>query len=82
MFWPIQCTVDALLPLLRFKHPLLAGLSIDKKEPSPEFMNAYMKVFVDQMKSLAETGIGKTDENGTPITLTIFPLCCPVDSVA
>ena len=42
-------------------------------------MNEYMKLFVDQMKSLAETEIGTTDENGTPITLTTVSLCCPVD---
>ena len=54
---------------------------VDKKESSPEFMNAYMKLVVGQMKSLAETGMGTTDENGTPITLTIVPLCCQVDSV-
>ena len=34
------------------------------------------------MKSLAETGIRTADENGTPITLNIVPLYCPIDPVA
>ena len=81
-FWPKQVTVQELPPKLRFKNPLLAGLSIYKKEPSPQFMNSYMHLFVKQMEPLAEKGIQIKDENGKLLTLKVLPLCCPVDSVA
>lgn len=81
-FWPLQVILNELPPKLRFKYPLLAGLSIDKKEPSAKFMNAYMKQFINQLEPLAEKGLEISDENGKPITVKLVPLCCPVDSVA
>ena len=63
-FWPMQAILNELPPKLRFKYPLLVGLSINKKEPSPQFMNEYMKHFINQLEPLAEKGLQITDENG------------------
>ncbi|XP_051171576.1 uncharacterized protein LOC127288266 [Leptopilina boulardi] len=81
-FWPLQVTVQELPPKLRFKYPILAGLSINKKEPTWKFMNSYMQLFVNQMELLAEKGIQITDENGMSLTLKVLPLYSSVDSVA
>lgn len=81
-FWPLQIIINELPPKLRFKHPILTGLSINKKEPTPEFMNSYMQLFVKQMELLSNNGIEITDENGKPMNFKVFPLCSCVHSVA
>ena len=61
-FWPMQAILNELPPKFRFKYPLPVGLSMDKKEPSPQFMNSYMKHFINQLVPLAEKGLQITDE--------------------
>ena len=76
-FWPVQAILNELPLNHQLKYPL-----IYKKETSPQFMNAYMKHFINQLVPLAEKGLQITDENGKLLLLKVLPLCCPVDSVA
>ena len=80
--WPLQIIINELPPNLRFKYPLLAGICILKREPSPKVMNMYMKQFLEQTEFLREEGFNITDESGETITIKLIRLCCSVDSVA
>ncbi|XP_033212117.1 uncharacterized protein LOC117169721 [Belonocnema kinseyi] len=80
-FWPKLVIINELPANVRFRHPLLAGLWIGKKEPSAEMMNTYIKSFVEQLNDFGTTGFTLTiDEK--PVRFLIRPLVCTVDSVA
>lgn len=51
-------------------------------EPSPQFMNLYMKVFIDQLRDLMQKGVTIKMSNNEEITFVLKPLCGSVDSVA
>lgn len=80
-FWPILIILNELPPEVRFRFPLLAGLLIVKKEPSPDVMNVYMESFVRQANTLSTKGfhIRVEDKN---VHFLVKPLACTVDSVA
>lgn len=80
-FWPKLVIINELPENLRFRHSLLAGLWIGKKEPSPEMMNTYIKSFVEQLNELGTAGFTLTID-GKSVRFLLRPLVCTVDSVA
>ena len=81
-FYPILAILNELPPSLRFRYPILIGLWIGDREPNPALMNLYLKLFVDQARSLAENGIGSKHKIGCSNHFLIKPLVCSVVSVA
>lgn len=76
--WPIHLTLNELPPKLRYKHVILAALSFGPSEPR---MNVFLKPFVEQAKTLAETGVSWR-KTGNPTNSKLVGLMCCVDSVA
>lgn len=80
--WPIQIIINELPPRVRFRYILLAAMWMTTSEPSPQFMNLYMKVFIDQLRDLMQNGVTIKLSNNEEITFVLKPLCATVDSVA
>ncbi|XP_029665751.1 uncharacterized protein LOC115237071 [Formica exsecta] len=80
--WPIQIIINELPPRVRFRYILLAAMWMTRSEPSPQFMNLYMKIFIDQLRNLMENGITIKLSNNKEIIFILKPLCAAVDSVA
>ena len=51
--WPIQCSINELLPHLRGKHILLNALWFGARKPA---MNTFLKPFVEECKHLEDHG--------------------------
>lgn len=80
--WPIQIIINELPPRVWFRYILLAAMWMTTSEPSPQFMNLYMKVFIDQLRDLMQKGVTIKMSNNEEITFVLKPLCGSVDSVA
>ncbi|KYN28604.1 hypothetical protein ALC57_01996 [Trachymyrmex cornetzi] len=65
----------------RFKKLILPAMCITMKEPNSDFMNLYMKSFVNQITKINENDIIIAYE-GKDIKIILLPLCSSVDSVA
>ncbi|XP_024891067.1 uncharacterized protein LOC112466937 [Temnothorax curvispinosus] len=80
--WPIQLIINELPLKIRFSNILLAGMWITNSEPSSQFMNLYINVFINQIRDLMTNGIIIDMENGQKCNFILQPLCSSVDSVA
>ncbi|XP_054592230.1 uncharacterized protein [Nothobranchius furzeri] len=76
--WPIQLHLNELPPKLRFQNVMLAGLWFGAQEP---VMPIFLKLFVDQAKTLASKGVSWR-KCGALVNSKIVGLCCCVDSKA
>lgn len=80
--WPIQIIINELPPPVRFRYILLAAMWMTTFEPSPQIMNLYINVFIDQLRDVMQDGIIIRLLNNKEITFIVRPLCATVDSVA
>lgn len=69
--WPIQIIINELSPRVWFRYILLAAMWMMTSEPSPQFMNLYMKVFIDQLRDLMQKGVTIKMSNNEEITFII-----------
>lgn len=76
--WLIHVMINELPPDLRLKNIMLAGLWFGPKEP---VMEIFLKSFVDQAKTPADTGVTWHQE-GSVINSKRVGLCCSVDCKA
>ena len=80
-FWPLQIILNCLLPLLRFRYVLLAGMLLCTHEPNSNLAHLYFSKFIEQVQFLFNKGITVFDSCHEFINIKFCPLSCPVDSV-
>jgi len=81
--WPLSVILNDLPPKIRFENVLLAGIMVVKREPTPELINLYLTMFVEQASALRGKGISMNmtcDRDQTTFTPTA--LCFSTDFVA
>lgn len=81
-FWPIQCVINEIPISFRHKIVLLGGLWYTSVEPTPAFMDLYLRIFIMQISKLMNKGVEIMTENEVFKKYYFKIFSFPVDSVA
>ncbi|KAJ8669267.1 hypothetical protein QAD02_000526 [Eretmocerus hayati] len=76
--WPIYVSINEIPVQERLKNPGLAGLWVGRSKP---VMDIFLLKFVEQMNLLNVNGV-KCKIMGELLTMRLYPLCAPVDTMA
>ena len=55
--WPLQLHLNCLSGTSRFKYPIIMALWQTEQEPTPQFMDLYMSVLINECREVSENGI-------------------------